>query len=51
MLDWSTRDEHIRRIAWLVVNFEDKNPIEIQLGVNDDRLTIKNGKHRLAAAA
>lgn len=47
-----TRAEHIKRIAWLVVNFnENHEPIHIDFGIPTHSFTsCEDGNHRLAAA-
>ncbi len=48
--DTSLRHVHIKRIAWLVENFDLNYPIEIDFGLSDGDLYISDGNHRLAAA-
>lgn len=48
--DTSLRHIHIKRIAWLVKNFDLNYPIEIDFGLSDGDLCISDGNHRLAAA-
>jgi len=49
--DISDRTTHIKRIAWLVNNFSDDFPIEIDFGIpNTCYPTIIDGNHRLLAA-
>lgn len=49
--DESTREEHIERIAWLVVNFDENFPIQIEFGIPGIcGFELSDGNHRLAAA-
>ncbi len=47
-----TRAEHIQRIAWLVVNFDENHePIQIDFGIPSIcEFSFSDGNHRLAAA-
>jgi hypothetical protein len=50
--DESTREEHIARIAWLVLNYNENYPIDIDFGTPsmDAHFEVSDGNHRLAAA-
>lgn len=51
--DISDRRTHIKRIAWLVDNWSDKNPIEIDFGIPELGIgffEVGDGNHRLLAA-
>lgn len=52
--DESSREEHVQRIAWLVKNFSDEYPIELDFGIPGFGgmcgFDIYDGNHRLAAA-
>lgn len=50
--DLSSRDIHLKRIAWLVQNFDDQFPIAIDFGVPNfgGHFEIIDGNHRLLAA-
>ena len=50
--DESTREEHIQRIAWLVENYNENYPLDIDFGVPSlgGEFTMEDGNHRLAAA-
>lgn len=50
--DESTREEHIQRIAWLVVNYNENFPIEIDFGIPElgAYFAFIDGNHRMAAA-
>jgi hypothetical protein len=46
-----SREDHIKRIAWFVVNWEENHPIQIDFGVGGYVPEIvPDGNHRLAAA-
>lgn len=45
----NTREYHIKRIAYLVQNYCNISPIDIEI-VNDWDFSIEDGNHRLAAA-
>lgn len=51
--DISTREQHVKRIAWLAVNFSQEFPIAIDFGIDGFHNSgdfILDGCHRIAAA-
>lgn len=50
--DKSSREEHIQRIAWLVKNYDENNPLLIDFGIPNfgSKFELSDGNHRLAAA-
>ena len=49
--DISSREQHIQRIAWLVANYQEEHPIEVDFGIPGFcQMAITDGHHRLAAA-
>jgi len=50
--DVSNRETHIKRIAWLVKNYDENYPIEIDFGIPNlgVRFQISDGIHRLHAS-
>ncbi len=50
--DESSKEEHIQRVAWFVMNLSKDYPIEIDFGVPEAGVgfSFNDGNHRLAAA-
>lgn len=50
--DISTKDIHLKRVAWLVKNFSDKYPISLDFGMTnfEGYFNVDDGYHRLLAA-
>lgn len=50
--DTSTREQHIARVAWLVNNYRDDFPVDIDFGVPSHgcHFSVEDGHHRIAAA-
>jgi hypothetical protein len=50
--DVSPREDHIRRVAWLIENYRNTHPIQIDFGIpgTSAHFAMIDGNHRLAAA-